>query len=178
MKRHVALAGFMASGKSTIGRKLARRLAWTFCDTDRLVIREHGAISQIFADEGEPAFREYERTALAAALASPVQSVIALGGGALTHAENRKQLRRHAYCIFIKVSPEQILARVRRSREARPLLGAAPTLARITELYTQRMREYESADCVIDATRRSDAQVVAAMLEWLRDRKVGADVAS
>ncbi len=170
MKRHVALAGFMASGKSTIGRKLARKLACTFLDTDALVVREHGPIPKIFAGEGEPAFREYEHRALAAALENPVTVVIALGGGTLTVPENRKLLRGQAHCIFIKVSPEQIFARIQRSRSVRPLLGTAPTLAGITELYAARMRDYENADCVIDATRQNDSQVIAAILEWLRDR--------
>jgi len=174
MKRHVALAGFMASGKSTIGRKLARRLRWPFCDTDSLVIRAHGPIAKIFADEGEGTFREYERTALATALERTQSAVIALGGGALTVAANRALLRRNAYCVFIEVSPEQIFARVRRSRGVRPLLGADPTLARIKELYAERMHYYRSADCVIDARRRSDAQVIGEIVEWLRLRKVDA----
>lgn len=172
MKRHVALAGFMASGKSTIGRKLARKLAWGFCDTDSLVKRKHGPISEIFASEGEPAFRAYEQDALAAALERPESTVIALGGGALTTAANRKLLQRYAYCVFIKVSPEQILARIRRSRQVRPLLGSDPTPARISELYAERMGDYESADFAIDANRRSDAEVIAEILERLRERKI------
>lgn len=172
MKRHVALAGFMASGKSTIGRRLARRLAWAFCDTDSLVTHEHGAISDIFTSEGEPAFREYEHDALAAALQRRESTVIALGGGTLTLAANRDLVRRSAYSVFIKVSPKQILARIRRSREVRPLLGNDATLARVSELYAKRMPDYESADFVIDASRRSDAEVIAEILQWLRERKI------
>ncbi|HEX3671054.1 MAG TPA: shikimate kinase [Candidatus Cybelea sp.] len=168
----MALAGFMASGKSTIGRRLARRLSWEFCDTDSLVTREHGAIADIFTSEGEPAFRAYEHDALAAALDRPVSTVIALGGGTLTLAANRELVRHRAYCVFIKVSPKQILARILRSREARPLLGNDPTLARISELYAKRMADYESADFAIDASRRSDAQVIAEILHWLRERKI------
>jgi len=172
MKRHVALAGFMASGKSTIGRKLARRLGWPFCDTDSLVIRAHGPIPKIFAGEGEPAFRDYERDAVAAALERTEHTVIALGGGALTTAENRRLLRRYAYSVFIRVSAEQVFGRLRRSRSVRPLLGADPTLARVAELYAERLRNYERADLVVDATRRSDVQIIGEIAEWLGARQV------
>jgi shikimate kinase len=170
MKRHVALVGFMASGKSTIGRKLARRLGWPFVDTDSLVTRQHGTIAEIFEREGEQDFRRYEHEAIRGALESVERTVLALGGGALTLAANRTLLARHAYRVFIKISPEQILTRVRRSHDVRPLLGPAPTLRRIRELYAQRMANYERVDRVIDASRRSDASVIDEIVVWLRDR--------
>ena len=172
MKRHVALVGFMASGKSTIGRKLARKLGWPFFDTDALVVREHGPIPAIFETEGEAAFRRYEQAAIAAVLGNAEASVVALGGGALTTTENRSLLRDRAYRVFIKISAEQIFARVRRSRETRPVLGHAPTLARIRELYSLRMPAYESADRVVEASRRSDQSVIAEIVEWLNEKKL------
>ncbi len=170
MKRHVALVGFMASGKSTIGRKLARKLGWTFRDTDTLVVRSHGPIPAIFEKEGEAGFRRYEHAAIADVLESAEPCVIALGGGALTVAENRSLLTDRAYRVFIKTSPEQILARVRRGREVRPMLGSRPTLSRVKELYARRMPAYENADHVIDATSRRDAEVVDAIVGWLREK--------
>ena len=169
MKRHVALVGFMASGKSTIGRKLARRLGWLFVDTDAIVVRKHGGIAAIFEREGEAYFRRYEEEAIRDALAALDRSVVALGGGALTEAANRALLAQRAYRVFIKVSPEQILTRLRRSRDVRPLLGRTPTLARIRELYAQRLGHYESVDRVIEASGRSDAGVIEEIVEWLRD---------
>jgi shikimate kinase len=168
MKRHVALVGFMASGKTTIGRKLARKLRRPFCDTDALVVADHGPIAAIFANEGEAAFRRYESDAIHVALERDVPSVIALGGGALTVAQNRRMLDELAYRIFIRVPAEQILARVRRSREVRPVLGPAPTLESIGALYESRMAEYERADHVVDVARRTDATVVAEIVGWLR----------
>lgn len=168
MKRHVALVGFMASGKTTIGRKLARKLRRPFYDTDALVVADHGAVAAIFANEGETAFRRYESDAIDAALEREEPSVIALGGGALTVSRNRRMLEECAYRIFIKVPAEQILARVRRSREVRPVLGSAPTLESIGALYESRMAEYERADHVVDVARRSDATVVAEIVGWLR----------
>ncbi|HYL26863.1 MAG TPA: shikimate kinase [Candidatus Nitrosotalea sp.] len=171
MKRHVALVGFMASGKSTIGRKLARKLGRPFVDTDALVVRERGPISAIFASEGEPVFRGYESDAIRTALANPLPSVIALGGGALTEPANVPLLAESAYRVFIKASPEQILSRVRVSREIRPLLGSAPTLAGIKELYQRRLPQYEAADLTVDVSRRSDANAVDEIVEWLRSRQ-------
>jgi len=168
MKRHVALVGFMASGKTTIGRKLARKLRRPFCDTDVLIVQDHGPIATIFANEGEPAFRHYETEAIRAVLDREESTIIALGGGALTVPRNRKLLEERAYRIFIKVPAEQILARVRRSREARPVLGPAPTLESVAALYARRMAEYERADYVVDAGRRTDATVIAEIVGWLR----------
>ncbi|MGA7356791.1 MAG: shikimate kinase [Candidatus Cybelea sp.] len=169
MTRHLALVGFMASGKSTIGRKLARRLGRPFVDTDELVVRAHGPIRAIFAREGEAAFRRYECRAIGEVLANAQASVVALGGGALTVAENRRLLKQRADCVFIKVSSEQVLARVRQSRETRPMLGAAPTLEAIKELYAQRLPQYASADFVIEVERHSDREVIDAIVDWLRE---------
>lgn len=157
----------MASGKSTIGRKLARKLGWEFCDTDALIAHQHGPIASIFEREGEAAFRRYEHDAIRAALGNTSPSVVALGGGALTFRANRGLLAAQAYRVFIRVSAEQILGRVRRSREARPMLGEAPTLERVRKLYASRMAQYERSDYVIDASDRSDAKVIDEIVGWL-----------
>lgn len=172
MKRHVALVGFMGAGKSTIGRKLARKLRCAFFDTDDLIAREHGAVAAIFACEGEPAFRRYERDAIAKILASGEAGIVALGGGALTVAENRKVLKKHAYRIFLRASPEQILARVRSSAELRPLLGPVPTMKRIRELYEARLPQYAGVDYVVEAARMTDRQILDDILSWLREKNV------
>jgi shikimate kinase len=172
MKRHVALVGFMGSGKSTIGRKLARRLGCAFVDTDVLVARDHGPVPAIFAQEGEAAFRRYEQAAIRGALDSAAPAVLALGGGALTTATNRSLLAARAYRVFIRVSAEQVLARLRKAKEARPLLGETPTLAAIQALYDKRMPQYETADHVVRADRLSGRQVLDDILEWLRRSRI------
>jgi shikimate kinase len=172
MKRHVALVGFMASGKSTIGRKLARRLGWLFVDTDALIVRAHGSIPSIFEKDGEAAFRRYEQSAVRAALDRGAAHVIALGGGALTLPENRQLLDERAHRVFIRISPEQVFARVRRSRETRPMLGTAPTLEGIKALYAARLADYATADLVVDASRLSDAGVIERIVSWLSERQI------
>ncbi|MBV8724773.1 MAG: shikimate kinase [Candidatus Eremiobacteraeota bacterium] len=171
MKRHVALTGFMAAGKSTLGRKLARELGCPFFDTDDLIARAHGAIATIFSTEGETAFRGYEAATVADRLGQPAASVIALGGGALTVAQTRTLLHERAYTIFIHVSPERALARVRASRQRRPMLGDRPTLATVKRLYEERLPHYARADYVVERDRRRDEAVIADVVAWLRERR-------
>jgi len=161
----------MGCGKSTIGRKLARKLNFNFVDTDDLIVRVHGAIPDIFTNEGEAAFRTFESQAVRQALESEAESVIALGGGALTVASNRRLLERHAYRVFIKASAGQILARLRRSREVRPLLGATPTLSTIDALYALRMPQYLSADHVIETEGKRAGDVIEETIAWLQLRR-------
>lgn len=172
MKRHVALVGFMGSGKSTVGRRLARRMRCAFVDTDAVVAREHGPVPEIFVQEGEAAFRRYEQAAIRGALETAEPLVLALGGGALTVAANRNLLASRAYRVFIRVSPEQVLARLHRAKEMRPLLGETPTLVTIRELYDQRMPQYEAADHIVQADRLSGRQVLDDIVEWLRSSRI------
>lgn len=146
---HVALVGFMASGKSTVGRSLARRVRRPFVDTDAEIEREHGAIATIFSRQGEGIFRGFECEVVARALESPTPSIIAVGGGAPTHAPTRRLLAK-AYRVFLLVPPEEIVLRVRRSRTLRPLLGKAPAPSRIEELYRSRLPLYREADLIVD----------------------------
>lgn len=147
---HVALVGFMASGKSTVGRSLARRLRRPFIDTDAEIEREHGAIATIFSRQGEGVFRRLEREAVATALESQAPAIIAVGGGAPTHAPTRRLLSK-AYRVFLLVPPEEIARRVRGCGSLRPLLGGAPTKARIEELYLARLPLYREAELIVDA---------------------------
>jgi shikimate kinase len=171
MKQHVALVGFMAAGKSTIGKKLARKLKVAFFDTDELIVKDHGEVSDIFYNEGEKVFREYEHEAVEHVLEDE-PGVVALGGGALTHEPTSKLLKKRAYRIFIKVSPEKVAERIRNSKRIRPLLGPAPALSKIKELYTKRMPQYANADFVVEADGMSTTQIVDSIIEWLHKKKI------
>lgn len=155
-----------------IGRKLARELGCAFFDTDNLIVRAHGAITEIFASEGEVAFRRYEREIIAHVLSTCEAGVVALGGGALTVAENRAVLKEGAHRVFLRSSPEQILRRVRRSRQRRPLLGNRPTFAKIKKLYDERLAYYADVDHVVEAERLSDRAVLDDILQWLREKNI------
>jgi shikimate kinase len=170
-RRHLALTGFMAAGKSTIGKKLARKLGVKFYDLDDTIVKQHGAISEIFYNEGEQRFRAYECDALAH-LVEEEPGVIAVGGGCVTFDPSLKLLKKRAYRVFVKVPPEQILARLRRSKTIRPLLGPAPSLSKIKELYAQRMPSYAHADHVVEADGMTTAQVVDDIVQWLHKKKI------
>ncbi len=172
MKRHLALVGFMAAGKSTLGKKLARKLKCAFYDLDREVVVRHGEISDIFYEEGEAAFRAYELDALRDIIEHEPPGIVALGGGAVTHAPTVSLLKKRAYRVFVKVSPEQILTRIRRSKVVRPLLGPAPSLHKIKELYAQRMPSYAHSDVVIEADSLTPAQTLDQIIAWTHKKKI------
>lgn len=172
MKRHVVLTGFMAAGKSTIGKRLARKLGLAFYDLDDLVVKAHGAVSDIFYNEGESAFRRYEHDAAARVFESEPSGIVAAGGGAVTFEPTLALMKKKSYRIFVKVTPEQILARLRRSKTVRPLLGPVPTLHAIKELYEKRMPSYAHADLVVEADHASTAQIVDQIAQWMQRKKI------
>ncbi|HKU67747.1 MAG TPA: shikimate kinase [Candidatus Baltobacteraceae bacterium] len=171
MKNHVALTGFMAAGKSTIGKKLARKLGVRFYDVDDIVVGKYGPVSDIFYAQGERQFRRYEYEAIAGVLEQE-PGVVALGGGAVTYDDSLKLLKKRAYRVFVKVPPEQILGRLRRSKVVRPLLGPTPSLSKIKELYSARMPAYSHSDYVVEAEDMSTAQIVDAIAQWLHKKNI------
>ena len=172
MKRHIALIGFMASGKSTVGRHLARKLKCAFYDSDVFVRKAHGPIGEIFSEEGERTFRRYEHEAIARILKESPPGVLAVGGGAPTHEPTRELLATFTYRVFIKVAPEVALERVRRSSIVRPMAGAKPAIAHVRKLYEQRMPAYSHADFTLEVEEMSAAQAADAIATWIRKRKI------
>lgn len=163
MDRHVALIGFMGAGKSSVGRRLALELALPFIDTDEAIVAEHGPIPELFAREGEAGFRERERVAVAAALAGP-PAVLALGGGAVTHEPTRALLA-PALRVFLDVPSDVLFSRLRRSNGTRPMLGEAPSEARMRALLHARLPLYREADIVVDCGRRTSSAVARHVAE-------------
>lgn len=172
MKKHLALDGFMASGKSTIGKKLARVLKCAFHDIDEMVAAAHGDVADIFYNQGEEAFRAYEHAALASVVETGNAGIIALGGGAATYAPNQTLLKKRTHRVFIKCSPEQIAERLHHSKRIRPLLGPTPSLAKIRDLYVRRLPLYAHADLVVEADDVTSAHIVDTILEWLNKKKI------
>ena len=144
--RCVLLCGLMGSGKSRVGRALASRLGWSFLDTDELVERAAGMkISEIFARVGEPPFRQREREAIQTL---PTQRcVVALGGGAVVSAENRRALREKGTLVWLDAMPETLVERIGESQK-RPLLAGLDRparVARLTQLRAERLAAYSEA---------------------------------
>lgn len=173
--QRIVLTGFMGSGKSTVGRRLAERLGWRFIDLDNLIEQRDGrAVSRIFAESGEVAFRTLETAALTSLLREP-RLVVALGGGALETPTNRQALSATALTctVLLTASFEILYARCQRQIVAaadsplpvRPLLGdpeaAAARLARRETNYQR------TADIVLDTTSQQPEESVDALLALL-----------
>lgn len=162
------LVGMMGVGKSTIAPLLARALGRSFVDTDREVERAAGcSVAEIFASQGEPAFRELEARAIEAAATSG--AVVALGGGAIAQPGAATRLRETGTVVYLKATPEQLLRRIG-DPESRPLLQGLDEdqrLERLTQLLEQREVSYCSADVTVDAGSNSFenvAELLAARL--------------
>jgi shikimate kinase len=146
--KHVVLTGFMAVGKTAVGRRLAKRLGYDFIDTDQLIEQQGGmTIAQMFERLGEAAFRERERRVIAELLpAKP--TVIATGGGTFVDEENRHRLKHLGVVVCLVTSLETILDRVGRN-DARPL-AQGDARRRLTELYELRKPAYGKADVLVE----------------------------
>lgn len=164
--RAVVLMGFMGTGKSEVGRRLAQRLGRAFVDTDQLVEERAGKrVATIFAEDGEPAFRAFERDAVADAAARG-GAVIAVGGGAVLDLENVRRLREAGVLIYLTARPDVILRRVGDGAQ-RPLLRDDPRGA-VTRLLAERGPFYEAAaDVTIDTSEHTADGVVAEIQQAL-----------
>ncbi len=159
-RKHLVLIGLMGAGKTTVGLECARRLGRTFVDTDDLVTdNAHMTVEGIFAKEGEPRFREIERTVVADVCASPEALVIACGGGTVLDAENRRALRASGVVIWLRAPTATLLARVG-DGSRRPLLRDDPAGA-LQRLERLREPAYESAAHACVDTDDLDVAAVA-----------------
>lgn len=151
-RENIVLIGFMGSGKSAIGRNVARRLGFQFIDTDQLIIERVGMpIPQIFAERGEEAFRELETSAIDS-LGHLSRCVIATGGGAVLREQNRALLRELGFVVGLTASEDTIFSRVSRNSK-RPLLQTDdPRGTMLALLETRRAIYREAAQWTLDTT--------------------------
>jgi shikimate kinase len=156
--RAVFLVGFMASGKTTVGRELARRLGWDFVDLDaRIETREGQTVPEIFRERGEPGFRLAESSALHELLTEslPTGRVVALGGGAFIQERNRELLRQWP-TVFLDAPASELWQRSLTDGVERPLRRNAEQFA---DLYAERLPFYRQASIVVETTGKSVASI-------------------
>ena len=169
--RSVLLSGLMGAGKSRVGRALASRLGWRFVDSDQNVEEASGMkIAEIFAREGEAAFRRRERAALEALPTH--RCVVALGGGAVVAAENRRILAAKGTLVWLDAAPETLVARIGDAAE-RPLLAGldrAGRVARLAQLRAERQSAYAEAPIRIETDGRGVGEVVELVIAALAKR--------
>jgi len=173
LPNNIFLVGFMASGKTNVGRILSRLIGWEFVDADvELVNRTGRSIPEIFQEDGEDAFRDLEQS-LIKELASGSKRVVAMGGGAFVDPDNREQLLSHGLVFCLRAEPETIHRRITEGMlggaESRPLLAGTPPLERIKDLLTQRAESYADAHHTIDTDHLTTEQVAQEALKLFND---------
>ena len=171
--RNIILTGFMATGKSSVGRGLAVRLGYDFVDLDSLIEAEAGMpVPQIFTTRGEAAFRELEARMVEHA-AGRTDCVIATGGGAIVNPRNLEALKRSGIVITLTANPEIILSRIG-SEEDRPMLRGGEKRERIRLLLQERAPAYARADLTVDTSDRTVDEVVDLLADVLARYRVSA----
>ncbi|MGL4307436.1 shikimate kinase [Cetobacterium sp. SF1] len=156
MKDNIALIGFMGSGKTTVGRILAKYLDMKFIDIDRAICaRERKTIPEIFQEKGEEYFRRLERMIIEEeSLDNNI--VIATGGGVIIDNENIKNLKKTSYVVYLDCDVETIYQRVKNNKN-RPLLNVENMYEKIEELYSKRRLLYTiSCDLKIEITTKTN----------------------
>jgi shikimate kinase len=160
----IVLVGFMCSGKSTVAGELARRLGWEHLDLDRVIeAREGRTVPEIFRGEGEARFRALEAEATAE-VAERRGVVLAPGGGWITNPSLLERLGPGTLSVWLKVTPETVLARAGPGRAGRPLLDVPDPLAVVRRLLAEREPLYRLAALAV-ATDALDPASVASLIE-------------
>lgn len=159
----LVLIGPMAAGKTSVGRIVAEQLNIPFIDTDARIAEQHGAIPDIFASQGEAAFREIEAEAVRSSLLPGLANVVSLGGGAVLSEQTREELRNHRV-VLLMTDEETVLARA--NLEKRPLLREDPGAWQ--RILDDRMPLYtELADYTVHTARLPKDVVATDIVQWL-----------
>jgi shikimate kinase len=165
--RNVVLCGFMGTGKSSVGRLVADQLHFAFLDTDGVIEARAGkGIPKIFAEDGEPVFRDMEEK-LVKELAQRDRTVISTGGGLVVNPGSMASLKLHALVVCLWASPEQIFARVK-NQGHRPLLEDPEPLEKIRRLLAERTPAYKQADVLLNTGIRSPREVAQQVVHQFR----------
>lgn len=160
----IALIGMPGGGKSTVGRHLARRLGWSFVDSDALIEHRLGeAIRSYFEREGEESFRDIEQATIAELTSQPGLRVIATGGGVCLREANRQALHERCTVVYLRSTPEELHRRLRHDTQ-RPLLQVADPLGRLRELFARRDPLYRACSHFVIETGRPSVPTLVNMI--------------
>ncbi len=167
----ISLVGYMGSGKSTIGKELARQLNWKFIDLDQFIESKYRkTISTLFSDEGEIKFRKYEREALLEILAIEENFILALGGGTPAYYDNMDLINDNSHSIYLRLTPKELIKRLESEKSIRPLLSHLseeefPEF--IAKHLFERRAFYEQAKLYIDIKEKMINQIVEEIIQNL-----------
>ncbi|HUP75338.1 MAG TPA: shikimate kinase [Acidimicrobiales bacterium] len=171
LQPHLVLIGMMGAGKTSVGRRLARRLGWRHVDADKRIERTTGrTIAEIFAEDGEAGFRAIEHDVLETLLRLPGRTVVSTGGGAVLSPDNCALMRERGSVVWLRARPETLLARVG-GGSGRPLLGDDPEAA-LRRIVVERQSAYTSAaHFVVDVDGCTADQVADAVLAAIKSHE-------
>jgi shikimate kinase len=173
----IFLVGYMGSGKSCIGRELAKRTGFRFIDTDKLVEAAAGiSVTDIFAVQGESAFRSMERDALLSIDAGEGDTVVATGGGLPCAGDNMRLINERGHSVYLKLNPEKLVSRLSASRNKRPLLAGMDydaMLRFVTDALAVREPFYSQASMTIDCNGVSDDYICRHIEMYIQILKAG-----
>jgi shikimate kinase len=171
-KTNIALIGFMGTGKSSVGRVLAKRLGRKFIELDTIIEKNAGkSIPEIFQQNGEIGFRELEIQAVKG-IAAEKNAIIACGGGVILNKINIDRLKEGGIIIYLTAAPSIIIRRTSRDKLVRPLLNVEDPIARVKELLKFRKPFYErAADTTINTTRLNVDRVVGEIVKTLKSNE-------
>ncbi|MEA5113509.1 MAG: shikimate kinase [Geobacteraceae bacterium] len=166
---NIILTGFMGTGKSSVGKLLAKRLGYRFRDMDDMIVsRQNMSINEIFEKYGEIHFRTLEAEAIRS-ISEERGMVVSTGGGAVISKENRNMFRNIGLIVNLSASPEVILERLAQD-DGRPLLSGSKDIATIDRLMKEREPFYSDADIRIDTTGKKLDDVAREILAFLEGR--------
>lgn len=161
----IALVGLPGSGKSTVGRQLARRLRLDFIDLDAAIeAREGCSIRELFARAGEAAFRDVETEVLREWVQRPGLRVLSTGGGIVLRPANRELLQAGCTVVYLRTSVDELARRLRHDTQ-RPLLQVANPRAKLAELFEQRDPLYQATAHFVIASGRPSVGAVAGIVQ-------------
>lgn len=168
MKDNIILTGFMGCGKTSVGIRLSYALRRTMIDTDKWIEKKQKlTVSEIFARDGEEAFRKMETDCLRELLKVADMQIISVGGGLPVREENRELLSQLGKVFYLKASPETIYERLK-TDTTRPLLQVEDPLAEIRRLSQARENAYVSgADVTIDVSEKSFDEIIRLITDAL-----------
>lgn len=171
MAKNIVLIGFMGTGKSSTGYRIAQKMKRDFIDTDREIERVTGmSISQLFKRHGEIRFRSEEEL-ITKKLRERTNLVIATGGGIILNPNNIRHLRENGILVCLDASPEDIFSRVIRKKGVRPLLRNNFSVEGIRTLLKDRESLYSCADFRVDTSGRDINEVVDDIIKFARVNK-------
>lgn len=172
MKTSIALIGFMGTGKTVVGGRLAQKLDKEFIELDAIIEQKAGQpIPEIFRREGETGFRVFE-IEVTREIAGKKNAVIACGGGIVLNTINIDRLRQECIIVCLTASPAIILKRTSGDKDERPLLAVADRSRQIKELLQYRKPYYErAADIMMNTSRLKTDAVVERIIEKLREHE-------